>query len=156
ELANGLLAMGFGKGDAFGILARNGIEWALFDFALAHIGVVAAPVYPSSTPADSAYVLEHAHAVGCLVDAELRDGIAGADLEHVIERERLDDLRALGREHAAQNPDAVHRARAEIDDDDLYTLIYTSGTTGPAKGCMILNRNYYDMVGTIDSIEAFF
>jgi long-chain acyl-CoA synthetase len=156
EFANGLLAIGLRKGDAFGILARNGIEWALFDFALAHIGVVAAPVYPSSTPADSAYVLEHAHAVGCLVDTELRDKIAGIELEHVIERERLDELRALGREHAAQNPDAVTRTRAEIGDDDLYTLIYTSGTTGPSKGCMILNRNYYDMVGTIDSIEAFF
>jgi len=156
ELANGLLAMGLRKGDAFGILARNGIEWALFDFALAHIGVVAAPVYPSSTPADSAYVLEHAHAVGCLVDAELREKIAGIELEHVIEREQLDDLRALGRGHAVENLDAVDRACAEIGDDDLYTLIYTSGTTGPAKGCMILNRNYYDMVGTIDSIEAFF
>ena len=44
----------------------------------------------------------------------------------------------------------------QIGDDDLFTLIYTSGTTGPPKGCMILNRNYYDMVGTIDEIEAFF
>jgi long-chain acyl-CoA synthetase len=156
ELASGLLAMGLQKGDAFGILARNGIEWALFDFALAHIGVVAAPVYPSSTPADCAYVLEHAKVVGCLVDAELREKIGAVELEHVLERERLDELRALGREYGEQSPGAVDRARAEIGDDDLYTLIYTSGTTGPAKGCMILNRNYYDMVGTIDEIEAFF
>ena len=70
--------------------------------------------------------------------------------------ERLDELRALGREHAGENPDAVERAREQIGDDDLFTLIYTSGTTGPPKGCMILNRNYYDMVGTVDEIEAFF
>ena len=156
ELANGLLAIGLQKGDRFGILARNGVYWALFDFALAHIGVVAAPVYPSSTPADCAYVLEHANVVGCLVDAELREKIEGVELEHVLEREHLDELRARGREHAERYTGAVDRARAEIGEDDLYTLIYTSGTTGPPKGCMILNRNYYDMVGTIDEIEAFF
>jgi len=156
ELANGLLAIGIRKGDAFGILARNRLEWALFDFALAHIGAVAAPIYPSSTPNECAYVLEHANAVGCLVDGDLRGKIDGVELEHVYERERLDELRALGRDHAGKNPGAVERAREQIDDDDLFTLIYTSGTTGPPKGCMILNRNYYDMVGTVDEIEAFF
>jgi long-chain acyl-CoA synthetase len=156
ELANGLLAIGLEKGDAFGILARNRIEWALFDFALAHVGAVAAPIYPSNTAAECVYVLEHANAVGCLVDGDLRDKIDGVELEHVFERERLDELRALGREHAAKHPDALDRARRQIGDDDLFTLIYTSGTTGPPKGCMILNRNYYDMVGTIDEIEAFF
>ena len=104
ELANGLLAIGLEKGDAFGILARNRIEWALFDFALAHVGAVAAPIYPSSTPAECAYVLEHANAVGCLVDRDLREKIDGVELEHVYERERLDELRALGREHAGRTP----------------------------------------------------
>ena len=56
----------------------------------------------------------------------------------------------------SKNPGAVERAREQIGDDDLFTLIYTSGTTGPPKGCMILNRNYYDMVGTVDEIETFF
>ena len=41
----------------------------------------------------------------------------------------------------------TRRAR-QIGDDDLFTFIYTSGTTGPPKACMILNRNYYEMVGT--------
>ena len=67
-------------------------------------GAVAAPIYPSSTPAECAYVLEHANAVGCLVDGELREKIDGVELEHVFERERLDELRALGREHAEQEP----------------------------------------------------
>jgi long-chain acyl-CoA synthetase len=117
---------------------------------------VAAGIYPSSTPAESRYILEHSNAVGCLVDGELRDKIEGAKLEHVFETERLDELRARGREHAETNPDAVEQARALIGDDDLFTFIYTSGTTGPPKACMILNRNYYDMVGRIDEIESFF
>jgi long-chain acyl-CoA synthetase len=156
ELANGLLALGVKKGDAFGVLARNRLEWALFDFALAHVGAIATPIYPSNTPTECQYVLEHSNAVGCLVDRELREKIDETKLEHVFERERLDDLRARGREHAAASPDALEQARGHIGDDDLFTFIYTSGTTGPPKGCMILNRNYYDMVGTIDGIEHFF
>ena len=122
------------------------------------VGAVAAPIYPSSTPAECAYILEHANAVGCLVEdaTQLRRRSKASSSEHVYERERLDELRALGREHAGREPGALERAREQIGDDDLFTFIYTSGTTGPPKGCMILNRNYYDMVGTIDEIEDFF
>jgi long-chain acyl-CoA synthetase len=156
ELAHGLLALGVKKGDAFGILVRTRLEWVLFDLALAQIGAVAAGIYPSSTPAETRYILEHSKAVGCLVDAELRDNIEDAKLEHVFESERLDELRARGREHAESSPDALEQVRAQIGDDDIFTFIYTSGTTGPPKACMILNRNYYDMVGRIDEIESFF
>jgi long-chain acyl-CoA synthetase len=156
ELAHGLLALGVKKGDAFGVLVRTRLEWVLFDLALAQIGAVAAGIYPSNTPAETRYILEHSNAVGCLVDSELRDKIEDAELEHVFETERLGELRARGREHAATSPDALDQARAQIGDDDLFTFIYTSGTTGPPKACMILNRNYYDMVGRIDEIESFF
>ena len=157
ELAHGLLALGITKGDSFGILARTRLEWVLLDFALASIGTVPAPIYPSSTPTECCYILEHSNAVGCFVeDDELLAKIEAARPEHVYTIETLPELRALGREHAAGNPDALVRAREQIGDDDLFTFIYTSGTTGPPKGCMILNRNYYDMVGRIDEIEHFF
>jgi long-chain acyl-CoA synthetase len=156
ELAHGLLALGLKKGDAFGILARTRLEWVLFDLALAQIGAVPAPIYPSNTPPECRYILEHSNAVGCLVDGELREKIEEAELDHVFESEQLVELRALGREHAATNPDALDQARAQIGDDDLFTFIYTSGTTGPPKACMILNRNYYDMAGRIDEIDEFF
>jgi len=157
ELAHGLLSLGVKKGDAFGILVRTRLEWVLFDFALAQIGAVAAPIYTSSTPAECCYILEHSKAVGCLVeDGEQLAKIKAARPEHVYTVETLHELRGLGRQHAAADPDALERTRAEIDDDDLFTFIYTSGTTGPPKACMILNRNYYDMAGRIDEIESFF
>ena len=65
-LANGLLSRGIGKGDAFAILARNSLEWALFDFALAHVGAVGAAVYANSSPHDVHYVLDHSESVGVL------------------------------------------------------------------------------------------
>ena len=139
------------------MLARTRLEWVLLDFALAQIGVVPAPIYPSSTPTECCYILEHSNAVGCFVeDDELLAKIEAARPEHVYTIETLPELRALGREHAAANPEALERAREQIGDDDLFTFIYTSGTTGPPKGCMILNRNYYDMVGRIDEIAHFF
>ena len=157
ELAHGLLALGVEKGDSFGILARTRLEWVLLDFALAQIGAVAAPIYPSSTATEACYILEHSNVVGCLVeDDEQLAKIEAARPEHVYTLETLDELRALGREHASAHPGALDEARAQIGDDDLFTFIYTSGTTGPPKACMILNRNYYEMVGRIDQIENFF
>ena len=63
ELANGLLALGVRKGDAFGILAQTNLEWALFDYALGLIGGVGAAIYANSSPKDCRYVLEHSDAV---------------------------------------------------------------------------------------------
>ena len=48
ELANGLLALGVRKGDAFALLARTNLEWAWFDFALALVGAIGAPIYANS------------------------------------------------------------------------------------------------------------
>ena len=160
ELANGLLSLGLKKGDAFGIVGRTTPEWCLFDFALGSIGVIPAPVYPSSSAKDTHYVLDHSDALGVLVedDDQLAKVGEGGDiprLEHVYRFADLDDLRAKGREFAAANPGALDAASAAIGDEDLFTYIYTSGTTGPPKACMILNRNYYDMVAKVDQVPAF-
>jgi long-chain acyl-CoA synthetase len=156
EIANGLLALGIRKGEAFGILAQTSIEWALFDYALGLIGGVGAAIYANSSPKDCRYVLEHSDAVGALVeDEEQRAKIADVGLRHVISFAELDDLRARGREFAVQSPTALAEAEAAIDEDDLFTFIYTSGTTGPPKACMIRHRNYYEMAWCTEGVEGF-
>jgi len=101
ELANGLLALGVRKGDAFAILARTSLEWALFDFALALVGAVAAPIYSNSSARDCGYILEHSEAIGVLAEDEEQlakiDPDGNARLEHVLSDEleaRIDS--ALG------------------------------------------------------------
>jgi long-chain acyl-CoA synthetase len=154
ELAHGLLALGIRKGDAFSVLASTRLEWALFDFALALIGAIGAPIYATSAPKDVQYVLEHSEAIAVLCeDEEQRAKLGDSAPAHVLTFADLDDLRASGREHARSHPDAVREAAAQIDPDDLFTYIYTSGTTGPPKGCMIRHRNYYAMVAVIDELE---
>jgi long-chain acyl-CoA synthetase len=159
ELANGLLALGVRKGDAFAIMARTSLEWALFDFALAHVGGVTAPIYPSSSAKDAAYIAEHSEAVGVLTEdaeqlAALTAGAGSGRLHHRLTFADLDSLRSRGRAYAAANPGALGRAAAAISEDDLFTYIYTSGTTGPPKGCMILHRHYYEMCATVGRMQS--
>jgi long-chain acyl-CoA synthetase len=156
EIANGLLSLGVRKGDAFGILAQTSLEWALFDYALGLIGGVGAAIYANSSPKDCRYVLEHSDAVGVLVeDDRQRQKVADLELPHIVSFGELDALRARGRAFAAENPGALAEAEAAVGEDDLFTFIYTSGTTGPPKACMIRHRNYYEMAGCVDHVEAF-
>jgi long-chain acyl-CoA synthetase len=156
ELAHGLLALGVRKGDAFAILASTRLEWVLFDFALALVGGVTAPIYMASSARDAAYVVEHSEAVGILCeDDEQRSKVDSVALDHVLTFADLDELRARGREHADTDPGAVGRAAAEIGDEDLFTYIYTSGTTGPPKACMIRHRNYFTMVDQVRQVDDF-
>ena len=102
NLANGLLARGVRKGDAFATLARTTLEWALFDFALAQVGAVGAPVYANSSPKDVAYVLDHSESVGVLCEDAAQ--VAKVDeeraslprLRHVLTFDDLPDLEAEG------------------------------------------------------------
>jgi long-chain acyl-CoA synthetase len=156
ELANGLLALGIRKGDAFAILASTGIDWALFDFALALVGAIGAPIYMNSSPKDVGYVVRHSDAVGILCeDDEQRAKLGDAAPRHVLTFGDLADLRARGREHLLAHPDALAAAAAAIDPEDLFTYIYTSGTTGPPKACMIRHRNYYEMADSIRRMDDF-
>jgi long-chain acyl-CoA synthetase len=162
DLANGLLALGIRKGDAFAILGSTSLEWALFDFALGLVGAIGAPVYANSSPRDCAYVIGHSESVGVLVeDAEqlakveqMRSELPR--LRHVLTFADLADLEARGREFAAEHPTALDDAVDQVGEEDLFTYIYTSGTTGPPKGCMIRHRNYYEMAACVDKLPTRF
>jgi long-chain acyl-CoA synthetase len=154
EIANGLLALGVAKGESFALLGRTTLEWAFFDFALALVGAVGAPIYASSSERDTHYVLEHSESVGVFVeDSEQRAKVDSLALAHVIEFADLAGLRERGRVYAAEHPEALGRRADSIEEDDLFTFIYTSGTTGPPKACMIRHRNYYAMVQKGDELE---
>ncbi len=161
NLANGLLSRGVTKGDAFATLARTTLEWALFDFALAQVGGVGAPIYANSSARDVGYVLDHSESIGVLCeDAEQAAKVeeerhALPRLRHVLTFAGLSELEAEGARFRAEHPSALDDAVAAIGEDDLFTFIYTSGTTGPAKGCMISHRNYYAMASVIDHIPGY-
>jgi long-chain acyl-CoA synthetase len=160
--ANGLLALGIRRGDAFAILARNSLDWGLMDFALAQIGAVTVPVYASSSPHDVGYVVGHSESVGIVCEDDGQrakvEQVASElpALKHVLTYADLDVLATSGHEYAAAHPDALDHAVAAIGEDDLFTIIYTSGTTGPPKGCMLCHRNYYVMASVSDRMDSYY
>jgi long-chain acyl-CoA synthetase len=162
DYANGLLARGVHKGDNVALLARNSLDWALVDFALARIGAVGIPVYASSSSRDVGYLLGHSEAVAVVCEdaAQLAKVEAVTEeltsLKHVLTYHDLDGLAAHGRDYAATHPAALDEAAAAVAEDDLYTIIYTSGTTGPPKGCMLSNRNYWEMASVVDRMPRYY
>jgi long-chain acyl-CoA synthetase len=111
-------------------------------------------VYPNSSAREAAYVLQHAEAVGALLEDEgQREKVEALGLRHVVMLDDLEGLRTEGIAFAREHPEALDEAAAAIGQEDLYTYIYTSGTTGPPKGCMIRHRNYYEMTSSIERIE---
>ena len=157
--ANGFLARGIRKGDNVALLARNSLDWALVDFALAQIGAVGIPVYASSSARDVGYLLSHSEAVAIVCEdatqlAKVEEVSAELPaLQHVLTYHDLEGLATHGRDFATSNPMALDGATAAIGEEDLYTIIYTSGTTGPPKGCMLSNRNYHGMATVVDRMD---
>jgi long-chain acyl-CoA synthetase len=160
ELAHGLLSLGLRRGDRVAILGPSTVDWALLDFAVLSIGAAAVPIYPTSSPSEVAYILENAEVCGIVADDErlgdvrpvqqklsgLRQVLGFGDLEHVA---------SLGRDHAAEHPDATAQAAAAVEPDDLLTIVYTSGTTGPPKGCVLTNACFAAMVEMVVALPNF-
>lgn len=154
ELAAGLLSLGLQKGDRVAIVAGTRYEWVLADLAVMCAGGATTTVYPTTSAEDAAYILADA---GCKI-AFVEDAVqfekieSHADeipdlgkmivMEHVAGSTSFDEVRALGRELLAANPNAVTEATDAIGPDDLATLIYTSGTTGKPKGVRLTHRSW--------------
>jgi long-chain acyl-CoA synthetase len=167
-LANGFLAAGIQKGDKVAILCRTRLEWTLTDYALATIGAVVIPVYPTSSPEEIEYILRDSDTkVLISEDAEQLAKTAGYEadlpaLEKVIGIDTagsagtLAEIEAAGAPYAAEHPDAVAKALADVGEDDTLTFLYTSGTTGNPKGCVLSQRNYSMMVDSVVRVDDLF
>jgi long-chain acyl-CoA synthetase len=159
EIAAGLLSLGFAKGDTASILSNTVIEWVLADLAILSCGGVANGIYPTDAASQVHYLCEDSRTSILFVEddeqldkaLEVRaqlpglrkvvvfdmDGLRDLDDPGVIS---LDDLRALGRAHLAQHPQAVAERSKTCQPEDLAILVYTSGTTGRPKGAMHSHR----------------
>jgi long-chain acyl-CoA synthetase len=158
EIAAGLLALGFKKGDCASILSNTVVEWVWADLAVLSCGGVSSGIYPTDAQTQVHYLCTDSRTTVLFVEddeqldkaLEVRadlpllqkivvfdmEGLRGVNDANVLS---LDALRALGREHLAKNPQAVKQSAAACQPQDLAILVYTSGTTGKPKGAMHLH-----------------
>ena len=172
DLAYGLVALGFRRGDALTVIGDNRprLYWA--QVAAMSLGGVSVPVYQDSIARELVYVLDHAEvSVVVAEDQEQVDKILALreqlprlklivyDDPRGMAHYRADGLRsfadvqALGREHAAAHPGLLE---AEIDKgtaEDVALLCYTSGTTGNPKGTMLTHANVISVAETFVRAE---
>lgn len=172
--ADGLLRMGIAPGDRVGLVSENRIEWIVADFAMAGMGIVDVPVFPTLTAQQEQYIYENCQAVAVIVSnaAQLKKIQAVwdqlPDLKWVITMNpdlssdpRVVSMRTVMESSRASTTSDERRALYEqrsmsVGPDDLLTLIYTSGTTGNPKGVMLTHRNLMSNVDAATRTIALF
>ena len=158
-LTAALIGLGVERGDRVGIVSETRREWAAADLAIVCAGGITVGVYPTSTPEQTAYVLNHAETAVCFVEDEeqldkllsIQDQVPSLSTIVLFEAGAvkqsgaagLHDLIEDGRIAAEQNPTLTAERWQAVEPADLAMLVYTSGTTGPPKGVMLTHNNVY-------------
>ncbi|WIX81776.1 AMP-binding protein [Amycolatopsis carbonis] len=120
-----------GEGDKVALLAPMSPEWTICDLAIARIGAICVPIYPTSTPRQISWILEDSGAVAAFAD----------------EPGRITTIPVLGTEIPDTEPNPGPPQHPHPD--DVVTIVCTSGTTGDPKGCVLTHRNITSIVATL-------
>jgi len=171
EVGNGLLSLGFARGECVSVLANTVVDWVLADLGALSCGGVVSGIYPTDAPSQVHYLCEDSSTVLLFVEDEeqldkalevrprlpLLRKIIVLDMKGLRELDdamviSFDALRELGRQYAATHPGALHERIAACRPEDLAMLVYTSGTTGKAKGAMSSHGGLIAGVRTIDNL----
>src|SRR5205085_5400744 len=140
ELAAGLVASGFARGDRVATLTGNSAGHVEVLFACAKVGLVLVPLSARLAPAEVAYQIDDAAPCLLLVAPE-HAGLAEAALRLAREVPRTVELTPAGLD-AVRLASGDARA-ATVEDDDPLMIVYTSGTTGKPKGAVLTHANFF-------------
>ncbi len=137
RVANGLAALGYGRGTALGLMSRNGIEFLVTYFACAKLGIACVPINLLWRGGELGYVLRHAGVRGVVVEAVLLPDLATAlgELPGLLVIVVGGD--GVGTDHvdfAGFDRADAGEPNAAVDDRDPLSYLYTSGTTSAPKG----------------------
>ncbi|MDD2897271.1 MAG: long-chain fatty acid--CoA ligase [Desulfuromonadaceae bacterium] len=157
-VARGLGKMHVKPGDRIAILSENRAGWVIADMGILITGAVTVPIYPTNTPEQIEYMINHSGAKIVFVSGKfqytkllkIRESIPHVEL--VVSFERflgepslpVTTFYQLSEIDSPITDDEKKELEAGIDriePGDLLTLIYTSGTTGVPKGVMLTHNN---------------
>ncbi len=160
RLAHGWLRLGLRPKDAVSIISNNRPEWLSLDLAVQMAGGVLAPIYPTLTAEEAAFINDNAQARFAIAEdpAQLQKLWTGLDEHSRLEKYVLlsgvaDDPRVITYEQLLAMGEGGDDARlaerySAIGPHDPATYIYTSGTTGQPKGAMLTHDNILFVTGT--------
>lgn len=162
DISYALLQLGVEKGDKVATISNNRPEWNFTDMAIAQIGAVHVPIYPTISESEYRYILNHAEVKYVFVSSKH----LLSKIEHITpevpslkgiytfdkipKTNHFSDLIKLGKEKPA--PDKLKQIKSTVKTNDLVTLIYTSGTTGDPKGVMLSHANILSNVHAVKHI----
>ena len=157
SVANGLKALGIGKGDVVSVYLPNCPDYYYVWFGIIKIGAVFGPINALFKGDEVRHVLSDSGAVAIVIsDAMLGtiDAVRGQcpALRHVI---CLEGERPGAMAYAGLLENSSQLAPVDIQPSDLAAIVYTSGTTGKPKGAMLSHWNYvWDTAATADSVPT--
>lgn len=160
--ASALLARGLRRGGSVCILMSNVPEWPIADLGVILAGGISVGLYPTSSPQQCSYIINHSDAEFVLVDSK-------EQLEKILRiRDELPKVKTIiaARQDAAASG-AMHfqeflelgrkehqglLERAEAHPDDIAIMVYTSGTTGDPKGACLSHRYVLESVKSLNQV----
>ena len=158
-MAYGLLELGIQPGDRVVTISNNCPEWNFIDMALALIGAIHVPIYPTLSTDNYVHILRHCEPKMVLVSSNLLlrrirpafDQVYGTDeqvqrpeiytLANIEGQHRTLEILKLGIANREKHLATLESRKEQAKPEDWVTLIYTSGTTGDPKGVMLSHQN---------------
>lgn len=150
-VSRALLRIGIQKDDKIAVISTNNrTEWNIMDIGILQLGAQNIPIYPTISPEDYEFILNHSDSIYCFVsDAEVLAKVKKVmhktklkdiySFDHIEGCKHYSELFELGKDES--NQPEVEQRKDAVQAHDLATVIYTSGTTGKPKGVMLSHWN---------------
>jgi long-chain acyl-CoA synthetase len=151
-ISRALLRLGVQKNDKIAIISTaNRTEWNIMDIGTLQVGAQTVPIYPTISPEEYEYVLNHSESSYCFVSDEgvleklnaIKHNIPSLkeiySFDEISGCKNWNELLELGADES--NQQEVQSRKDNVKPEELATIIYTSGTTGKPKGVMLSHNN---------------